>query len=132
MFHPEPPHPATARTGAMRPVSVRNAPTRRHRRLPTLFASALLLSGCTWVELTDAGLAVTVVDAAPDNCAVVGRISTNTQAEVAGIARNADRIADELEWLARNEAADLGANTLLPTSEISGGRRNFDALNCPR
>lgn len=105
---------------------------RTTRTLLAAVAAATLVGGCTWVELTDAGNAVQVAAAAPDDCRLVGHVDSHTRAVIlGGIGRNADRVEDELEWLARNEAARLGANTIVPKGPVADGRRGFDALICP-
>jgi len=60
------------------------------------------------------------------------RVSAVTQQRVAGVGRNDERVRAELLTMARNEAASLGANSVVATSEITDGRQNFDALNCER
>lgn len=102
--------------------------------LAVVLGVALLgvLGGCTWVRLTDAGDAVVVLEQAPADCVRVGRVTSASKETVAGIGRNADRLGDEVEILARNEAATMGANTIVPTSVIEDGRRTYEAWNCPR
>lgn len=90
------------------------------------------LTGCTWVRLTDGGDAVMVLEQVPDGCMRVGRVTSTSKDAVAGIDRNADRLGDEVEILARNEAATLGANTVVPVSALEAGRRSYEAWNCPR
>ena len=71
-------------------------------------ATALLLAGCTFVKLTDAGAGVsqaTAADAA--NCDRVGIVSTTTRDRV-GIKRGSAKVQEELTVLGRNEAAGLG------------------------
>lgn len=106
------------------------------RRLVTACALGAVLAGalggCTWVRLTDGGDAVTVLTDAPEGCMRVGRITSTSKDAVAGIDRNADRLGDEVEILARNEAATLGANTVVPVSAMENGRRVYEAWNCPR
>ncbi|TVS16505.1 MAG: DUF4156 domain-containing protein [Gammaproteobacteria bacterium] len=106
------------------------------RWLPLAALPALLLaSACSpWVKLSDGGAGVTHVTAATaaDRCTRVGRVSAVTQQRVAGVGRNDERVRAELLTMARNEAASLGANSVVATSEITDGRQNFDALNCER
>lgn len=104
-----------------------------------LLAAALPLllttTACSpWVRLTEGGAGVTHVTAATaaDRCTRVGRVTAVTQQRVAGVGRNEERVRAELLTMARNEAAALGANSVVATSEITDGRQNFDALNCER
>ena len=92
----------------------------------------LLLAGCTWVSVTDAGGAVTVADTVPDAaCRRMGGVTASTRATLGGSARDEEKITEELHALARNEAANLGANVVVPASEIVSGRREYEAWLCP-
>ena len=103
-----------------------------HRILLPLGGAALLAApGCSWVPLTEAGAEVRVVDAlAARDCTRVGRVTASTRGRVAGLPRVEEKQAEELRALARNEAARLGANAVLPVSDIEEGRQQFDALVC--
>ena len=97
-----------------------------------LLALPLFVLACTWVKVTDAGSAVTVSDAVPDAaCRRVGGVTASTRATLGGSTRNEEKITEELHTLARNEAANLGANVVVPASEIVSGRREYDAYLCP-
>lgn len=92
----------------------------------------LVLAGCSWVPVTDAGSAVTVSDTVPDAaCRRLGGVTASTRATLGGSPRSEEKITEELDALARNEAANLGANAVVPTSEIISGRREYDAFLCP-
>lgn len=99
---------------------------------PAVAIAALLAApGCSWVPLTDAGAEVRVVDAVTArDCTRVGRVTANTRGRVVGLPRVEEKQAEELEALARNEAARLGANAVVPVSDIEEGRQQFDALVC--
>lgn len=91
----------------------------------------LAAPGCSWVPLTDAGAEVRVVDAVTARgCARVGQVTANTRDRVAGLPRVEEKQAEELQALARNEAARLGANAVVPVSDVEEGRQRFDALVC--
>lgn len=99
-----------------------------------LFAAACLIAtGCTWVKLEQSGSRVRVAastEALP-GCAYKGEITTSVTNRLAGIERNSIKVADELETLARNEAAGLGANVIKPLSEPLAGEQRFAAYACP-
>ena len=100
------------------------------------FALFLLSSsaGCTWVPLApDAeGVALAANEDAVVGCKHVGDISSRTKAKVGFISRNPATISSELTTLAKNEAVELNANTILavdkPTLE---GVQKFRAYQCP-
>ncbi len=105
------------------------------RLLPVGHAMLVLLSttACsTFVSLTDAGANVNLITpAAAENCTRMGRVSAVTRDNVVGaLDRNSDRVKAELLALARNEAATMGADSVVATSEIEDGRQTFDAMRC--
>jgi hypothetical protein len=93
-------------------------------------ATALLLAGCSFVKLTDAGAGVSQATAADvANCDRVGIVSTTTRDRV-GIKRGSAKVQEELTVLGRNEAAGLGADTIVPIEERDGGTQSFTAYRC--
>lgn len=97
-----------------------------------VLALPLLLTACTWVPVTEAGDTVTVSDSVPDAaCERLRKVTASTRATIGGVARGEEKITEELHALARNEAGNLGANVIVPTSEIVSGRREYDAYLCP-
>lgn len=90
------------------------------------------LGACTWVPLEKGGAAVRVasVKESLGGCQFRGEITTSVTNRVAGIERNSITVADELETLARNEAAGLGANVLQAKTEVIAGEQSFGAYLC--
>jgi len=90
------------------------------------------VSACTWVPLEQGGAAVRVASAKESlaQCQFRGDITTSVTNRLAGLERNTIKVADELETLARNEAAGLGANVLKPKSEVIAGEQSFAAYLC--
>lgn len=101
-------------------------------RLPCLLLLALLPAACTWVPLQPDAKAVRVVAAgpAPAGCTKQGDVEVSVKHNVAFYERNAVKVRDELETLARNEAPGLGANVLQPLGEPAAGSQRFAAWRC--
>ena len=98
-----------------------------------IFAIALAaaLSACTWVELTEEGEAVAVMAKAPASCKRLGYTSSMTKGDIATIDRNREKVGKELETLARNSAAKMGGDVIVPESEISEtGEQTFGIFDC--
>lgn len=97
-------------------------------------ASLLLLSAtaCTWVPIEAAGKAVRVLPAgaAPAGCTPRGEISVSVKDRVGFYERNALRVQEELETLARNEAPSVGANAVQPLAAPAGGEQRYAAWQC--
>jgi hypothetical protein len=101
-------------------------------RFALIASVALLGSGCTWVKLTAPGESVRVGTMAQvAGCEKLGATHAKTSTKVGIFGRSPKKIDEEIENLARNEAADMGGNTIVaqgPTS--SEGRRSFDVYRC--
>ncbi len=92
--------------------------------------TALAVSGCTYVSLSEAGSQVaqsSIDDVA--GCTLVGNVSSQTQDKVL-VDRNTGKVKEELIVLARNRAAELGATDLVQAGEVSDGAATFNAYRC--
>lgn len=91
----------------------------------------LSLSACAWVKLTPGGEKVRVLDASEvSTCKALGNTTVSLLAKVAGINRNEEQVAKELSTLARNAAADLGGDTVVPISAVKEGKRSYAVYKC--
>ena len=102
-------------------------------RLITVFGFLLLLSGCTWISLTAEGEKVQVkgkFDVA--GCNHLGKTTATVTDKVIGLQRKEHIIRDNLETLARNAAADMGGDTIVPIGKIKEGRQSFKIYKCKR
>lgn len=99
--------------------------------LPLLLA-LVWMGGCAWVKLDPNARAVRVANSSENlsSCNYKGEITTTVTNRVGGVERNSIKVADELETLARNEAATMGANTLQPQSGPVAGEQRFKAYSC--
>jgi hypothetical protein len=100
------------------------------RTIVTITA-AIGLAACTWVDLTREGAAVSVASSTPTSCRRLGTTTSVTQATIAGIDRDGDKVAGELLTLARNTAAKMGGDTIIAETGISGtGEQTFGVYRC--
>ncbi len=100
---------------------------------PTLVgALAFSVMACTWVPLEQGGTRVRVAsqNESLSQCQFKGDITSTVTNRLVGIERNSIKVADELETMARNEAASLGANVVQPTMEATAGEQSFKAYAC--
>ena len=93
---------------------------------------ALVVGACAWVKLTPGGESVRVVTAAHvASCKKLGATHAKTSTRVGIFTRSPRKIDEELEYLARNEAALMGADAIAPQGPTSSeGRRSFDVFRC--
>ncbi|HQW81651.1 MAG: DUF4156 domain-containing protein [Rhodanobacteraceae bacterium] len=91
----------------------------------------LLAAGCTWVEPDTAGKQVQVAYGKNlGSCTSKGDITVSVKYKVGVYRRNDLKVRDELESLARNEAARIGADTIQATDEPLNGEQRFGAYSC--
>ena len=95
--------------------------------------SAVLLGACALVELTPAGAGVRVAGREDVvNCVNLGRTTASVVHEVALLPRHPDAVQDNINVTARNSAATMGADTIVPASKVEDGKQTFDVYRCLR
>jgi hypothetical protein len=90
-----------------------------------------IVAGCEWAPLTRAGEGVTV--ARPEHvqtCRRVGETTAKVKSEIAGVARSADTVSEELQNLARNAAAGMNGDTVVPVGQPVWGEQRFTVHRC--
>lgn len=101
--------------------------------IAALLASGAVLGACSWVNPTEGGNQVRVAyDGNVSGCRDAGSISVSVADKVAFYHRSDLTVRDELETLARNQAAGIPADTIKPTSEPKDGGQQFQAYVCGR
>lgn len=94
------------------------------------FLGVLFLGGCTWVDLTDQGKNVAVLPAEEvEECIRVGETTVSVLDKVI-LSRSAEKVESELETLARNSAAERAGDSIVPTSPVEDGSRDYDIYRC--
>ena len=101
-------------------------------RFVAIAGTAVIAGGCTWVKLTGGGEGVHVgTTSEVARCNKLGATHAKTSTKAAFFTRSTKKVDQELEGLARNEAADMGGDTIVPQGPTSSeGRRSFDVYRC--
>jgi len=100
--------------------------------LPWLAASAIV-GGCSFMDLTKEGEGVRIATAdAVSACTGLGRTTASVVYEVASMPRQADAVKENIEVTARNSAASMGGDTIVPVSPIAEGKQTFEVYRCRR
>lgn len=101
-------------------------------RMITIMAAALLAGGCTWVKLEPQGGAIRVARTGEDlsSCQRAGEITVSVRDRVGFYERDALKVRDELETMARNEAGSLQADTLQALGPPVEGEQGFIGYRC--
>jgi len=93
----------------------------------------LLLGACTFVPLTPEGEQIKMESAqAVTGCERKGTTSVSTKHKLGFVPRSADIVTEELQSLARNDAAKLGGNTIVPETQELEGQQTFAVYQCRR
>ena len=89
------------------------------------------LAACAWVKVTGKGEGVRVLQSAQslESCKKMGNVNSKVISQFI-FDRDAEKVAGELADLARNEAALMGGDTVVPVSKIIDGRRSFAVYQC--
>jgi hypothetical protein len=96
-----------------------------------LALAAALTAACQWVPLTPAGEGVRIANAAEvSGCKELGTVTGKTTVTVGPMARNEAKVAKEVESLARNDAATMGANAIVPKGALEWDQRTYAAFRC--
>ena len=96
-----------------------------------LFALAPLLGACAWVSLTDGGREVQALRAAEaTECRKIGQTTSQTTHRILIFGRSQGRVQEELDALAKNEAAEMGGDAIVPRGSAERGRQTFDVYRC--
>lgn len=96
-----------------------------------LILSLLAIAGCTWVETTESGQQVRL--ATQDQvakCKKLGKTTVSVMDKVGFISRSEEKVAEELQALAKNSAAEMEGDTVVASSAVSNGEQSFDVYRC--
>jgi Domain of unknown function (DUF4156) len=99
--------------------------------LPALVLTPLL-AACSWgIKLDSGGENVRVAwDGNVTGCRDAGKVTVSVLDHVGPMDRSGTKVSDELEVMARNEAAGMGADTIRPLGEPHDGEQSWDAYTC--
>ncbi|MHC1478715.1 DUF4156 domain-containing protein [Frateuria aurantia] len=92
----------------------------------------LALSACSWgIKLNDGGQRVhTAWNRDVSACRFMGKVTVSVADHVGPMSRNDIKVRDELEIMARNEAAELSADTVKPLGQPHDGEQAWGAYAC--
>jgi hypothetical protein len=101
------------------------------RLLVALALSNLFITGCATVKLSENGQKVRVLGPTEiSTCKKLGQSNVSMTSKALGIARPIDTLTKELALIARNSAADMGGDTIVPLTVINDGKQSFVVYKC--
>ena len=96
----------------------------------TIIAATILLTACSTLKLTEGGEKVRLLDPNEvESCRELGKTNNSVTAKVI-IERPEDAVAKELRILARNSAARMGGDTIVPLTVVEAGQQTFVVYKC--
>lgn len=96
-----------------------------------LFLGLVILGGCSSMSLTQQGKIVRIYDAYEvADCESIGKTTVTVTEKVAGLQRKEHIIENNLETLARNAAANMGGDTIVPVGKVKGAKQTFKVYKC--
>ncbi len=101
-------------------------------RKTLLLLIPVLLSACSWgITMDPAAKNVrTAWNGDVSGCRELGKVTVSVMDHVGPVDRNNITVRDELEVLARNQAAEMHADTIKPLAEPSNGSQPWGAYQC--
>lgn len=97
----------------------------------SIIAASVLLSACAGLSLTPEGEKVRILEPTEvSSCKELGKTNTSVTDTVVGVERPEDTIAKELRIIARNGAARMGGDTIVPLTVIEQGQQTFVVYKC--
>jgi hypothetical protein len=99
-------------------------------RAALLLVPGVVLAGCTWVHMAPGATAVRVVTGPPAGCVARGEVEVSVKDRLGPYERNALRVREELETLARNEAPGLGGDAVQPLDGPEDGSQRYTVWRC--
>lgn len=92
---------------------------------------ATMLAGCSWVKLEEGAERVNLVgEERVDDCQKLGRTRVQVAHQIGFIPRNEEAIQENLNDMARNQAIEMGGDTIAPLEAAEEGRQQFGIYRC--
>jgi hypothetical protein len=114
----------------------------RARLFLSLASIGITLAGCQMVKLDEGASDIRVLadrdsDASETEksiaatCEELGTTRVEVLSKVGFIKRGPEKVARELDNLARNEAVEMGGNAVVASGKVEAGKRRYRILRCP-
>ncbi|SMF64459.1 protein of unknown function [Alteromonadaceae bacterium Bs31] len=101
------------------------------RQTIAVLAALTAMSACTWVKPVDGVEAVALVKPElAQNCKKLSKVSAQVKHKVGFVNRGSKKVAQELLTLARNDAVEEGADTIVALGEPLEGKQSFQLYKC--
>lgn len=104
---------------------------RRKFRLAVPLLAVAVLAGCVFVQPTTEGKKVRVLTAGEvDRCRSLGTLTSQVADRVGVIPRSREAVQEDVLVNAKNAAADMNGDTIVPASDLEDGKQVFRVYRC--
>lgn len=101
------------------------------RSVWVLISAAVLAAGCTWVKPTATGERITVATFEQVKaCKNLAKVTVAVLDKVVFVPRSEEKVAGELQTMAKNSAAELDGDTIVAVSKVIDGEQAFNVYRC--
>lgn len=115
-------------------ISLKIQPNDQIGKRSIMLAGAYLMAsiaGCAWVDLKPQAEKVRLLSPYEvGRCKLLGKITSNTASTIGFIARSKSTVQEELNRLARNNAATMDGDTVVPIGRMTEGEQSFNVYRC--
>lgn len=96
----------------------------------SIIAVTILMSACSTLKLTEGGEKIRILEPGEvESCREMGKTNTSVTDRII-IERPAETVAKELRVIARNSAARMGGDTIVPLTVVEAGQQTFVVYKC--
>ncbi len=90
------------------------------------------LAACSWVTLEKGAGEILVLppERLTASCESLGKVSVSVLDKVGVLERHDEEVVEDLHVLARNHAAKLGGDTVVPLGPVKDGARRYEIHRC--
>lgn len=89
------------------------------------------LANCTWVKPIENASEVALVNPVHIvQCETLGTTRVSVKDRLGVLKRNNEKVAEELNTLAKNSAVEMGGNTIVELSDVTDGAQEFGIYQC--
>lgn len=93
--------------------------------------AAVVLAGCVFVQPTSEGKKVRVLTAGEvERCRSLGTLTSQVASYMGPIPRSRDALQEDVLANAKNAAAEMQGDTIVPASDLEEGKQVFRVYRC--
>ena len=101
------------------------------KKIILVVALGAIITACAVPKLNEGGEKARVLSSSEvSSCKKLGKTSATVLGKVLGLDRPIEAMTKELQTIARNSAANMGGDTIVPLAKIKNGSQSFTVYKC--